>query len=99
MTTSTPETPELTATELAARREAERQQRTIIVTAMIFLILLVTGIVFAVIALLKPDTPTDKIRDIFIIFMALESLLIGAALIVLIVQFASLINLLRSEEG
>ncbi len=80
-----------------AAREAERQQRRLVITAVIILILLVVAIVGAVFFLLKPDTPTDKIRDIFIIFMALESLLIGVALIVLIVQFASLINLLQNE--
>ena len=97
MTTPSPETPELTVVEEAAQREAERQQRTIVITAVIVLILLVAGIVAAVIGLLQPDTPTEKIRDIFIIFMALESLLIGVALIILIVQFASLINLLQNE--
>ena len=97
MTTSNSEAPELTALEEAKQREAERKQRTIIITAVIFIILLVVGIVAAVIGLLQPDTPTDRIRDIFIIFMALESLLIGAALVILIVQFASLINLLQNE--
>jgi hypothetical protein len=97
MTTSTPEKPELTVVEEATQREAERQQRTIVITAVIVLILLVAGIVAAVIGLLQPNTPTEKIRDIFIIFMALESLLIGVALIILIVQFASLINLLQNE--
>ena len=63
----------------------------------VVLIVLVAGIVAAVIGLLQPNTPTERIRDIFIIFMALESLLIGAALVVLIVQFASLINLLQNE--
>jgi hypothetical protein len=58
---------------------------------------LVAGIVAAVIGLLQPGAPTETIRDIFIIFMALESLLIGAALVVLIVQFSSLINLLKNE--
>ena len=97
MTTPTPETPELTALEEAAQREAERRQRTIVITAVIFLVVLIAGIVAAVIGLLQPNTPTEKIRDIFIIFMALESLLIGTALIILIVQFASLINLLQNE--
>lgn len=97
MTTSTSETPELATVEEAAQRKAARRQRTIVITAIIFLALLIAAIVVAVLALLKPDTPTDKIRDIFIIFMALESLLIGTALIVLIVQFASLINLLQNE--
>ena len=97
MTTPTPETTEMPVLEEAAQREAERRQRTIVITAVIFLVLLLAGIVAAVIGLLQPNTPTDKIRDIFIIFMALESLLIGAALIILIVQFASLINLLQNE--
>ncbi|OGO77385.1 MAG: hypothetical protein A3K41_14725, partial [Chloroflexi bacterium RIFOXYD12_FULL_57_15] len=58
------------------------------------------GIVTAIYFLLRPETPAEqvgRIRDIFLIFMALESLLIGAALIVLIVQVASLINLLQNE--
>ena len=97
MTTPVPETPELTVVEEAQQREAERRQRTIVITAVIVLIVLIAGIVAAIIGLLQPNTPTDKIRDIFIIFMALESLLIGVALIVLIVQFASLINLLQNE--
>jgi ABC-type dipeptide/oligopeptide/nickel transport system permease component len=97
MTTPAPETPELTVVEEAQQREAERRQRTIVITAVIVLIVLIAGIVAAIIGLLQPNTPTDKIRDIFIIFMALESLLIGVALIVLIVQLASLINLLQNE--
>ena len=46
---------------------------------------------------MKPETPTDKIRDVFLIVVALETLVIGVALIVLIVQLASLINLLQNE--
>jgi hypothetical protein len=103
MTTPELETPEPTEVassskvEEAAQREADRRQRTIAITAVIFLILLIAGIVAAVIGLLQPGAPTEKIRDIFIIFMALESLLIGVALIILIIQFASLINLLQNE--
>jgi sorbitol-specific phosphotransferase system component IIBC len=40
---------------------------------------------------------TARIRDVFIIFMALESIIIGAALVILIVQLATLINLLQNE--
>ena len=96
-TLETPKTPELTAEEKALQRESEKQQRTIAITAVIFVVLLIIGIVFAVIALLQDGERTETIRDIFIIFMALESLLIGVALIILIVQFASLINLLQNE--
>mgnify|MGYP006334045667 CR=1 FL=1 len=65
----------------------------VIVGAVVVLALLGTAIFF----LLQPATPTDRIRDIFIIIVALESLVIGVALIVLIVQLASLINLLQNE--
>jgi len=91
------EAPEQFPTGEDPARESERQQRRLVITAVIILILLIAPIVGAVIFLLKPGTPTDKIRDVFIIFMALESLLIGVALIVLIVQLASLINLIQNE--
>lgn len=63
------------------------------VGAILLLVLLGVAIYF----LLQPATPTDKIRDIFIIVVALESLVIGVALVVLIVQMASLINLIQNE--
>ena len=40
---------------------------------------------------------TEQIRDVFIIFLALQSLVIGVAMVVLIVQLSSLINLLQNE--
>lgn len=92
------ETPQLPShEEQAARSEQEAQmKRTMIgvgIGAVVLLILLGVAIYF----LLQPATPTDKIRDIFIIVVALESLVIGVALVVLIVQMASLINLLQNE--
>ena len=63
----------------------------------IAIIALLGILVVAVIFLLQPGTPTDKIRDIFIIFMALESLVIGVVLVILVVQIAILINLLQTE--
>jgi len=79
------------------KREAERQQKTIVtgIIAGFIVILVVLGV--AIFFLMQPATPTDKIRDVFIIVVALESLVIGVALIVLVVQFASLINLLQNE--
>ena len=50
-----------------------------------------------VIFLLQPSTPTARIRDIFLIFLALEVFLIGLALLVLVVQLAVLINLIQHE--
>jgi hypothetical protein len=47
--------------------------------------------------LLQPTTPTDKIWDVLIVFIAIVSLVIGVALVVLIVQLASLTNFLQNE--
>ncbi len=81
----------------APNPEAEREKRKMTITLSVIGVLVVLLIIGAVYLLLQPATPTDKIRDIFIIFMALESLIIGAALVVLIVQLATLINLLNNE--
>ena len=60
-------------------------------------ILALAGIVVAIIALANHQQAAANVRDIFIIFMAFESLIIGAALVVLVIQIASLINLLQNE--
>lgn len=65
----------------------------VVIGAVVLLVLLGVTIFW----LLQPTTPTDKIRDVFIIVVALESLVIGVAMIVLIVQLATLINLLQNE--
>ncbi len=95
-----PEPTELALPSSAVQQEAGRRQKTVLIAASFLIVLLVVAIVTAVYFLMRPDTPAEnveRIRDVFIIFMALESLLIGAALIVLAVQFASLINLLQNE--
>ena len=69
------------------------------------ILMIVAGVVMLVILIIAalaflytkgPDV-TGRVRDIFIIFMALESLVIGVALIILIVQLALLTNLLQNE--
>jgi len=60
-------------------------------------LVLIALIVISVFFLLKPTTDTARFRDVFIIFMALESIVIGLALIILIIQIARLINLLQNE--
>jgi hypothetical protein len=92
--------PQPTPEQLAAQREAERQQRNIIIVAGVVLIALLAGIILAIIYLMRPETPPEtvsRIRDVFLIFMALLSLLIGFALVILMIQVASLINLLQNE--
>ncbi len=66
----------------------------IILVAAILLGLIVTSVVLLSKANLET---TSHIRDIFIIFMAFESIVIGVALVVLIVQISTLINLLQNE--
>ena len=92
-----PTTPPPTPEELATIREAERKQKTITATVIAGIVVFLALLGVAIFFLLQPATPTDKIRDIFIIVVALESLVIGVALIVLVVQLASLINLLQNE--
>jgi hypothetical protein len=65
----------------------------LIIGAILIIGLVITGLVF----LLQPGTDTARVRDIFIIFMALEFLLIGVVMIVLIVQLARLTLLLQNE--
>lgn len=66
-----------------------------IIIGAIVLLALVGVVVFF---LLQADLDTtSRLRDIFIIFMALEFLVVGLALIVLMVQLATLINLLQNE--
>ena len=95
MAENIPETPSLE--EDADRQVKLRRQRWILVGIITGSVIVLAGIVVAVIFLAKSPAAAANVRDIFIIFMALESLLIGAALVVLIIQLASLINLLQNE--
>jgi len=80
-----------------SNNDKSSDQRKVTIIAIVFVLLIVGGIVGAVFGLLNPNTPTERIRDIFIIFMAFESLVIGVALVILILQIASLMNLLQNE--
>jgi amino acid permease len=73
------------------------QKATIIGITIGALVILAALIAFAVFLLTGNNDTTAKIRDVFIIFMALESLVIGLVLIVLVVQLARLTNLLQNE--
>jgi hypothetical protein len=64
------------------------------VVGLIILGLLIAGVVYLAIS---PPQIAATTRDIFIIFMALESFVIGIALIILIIQLAVLTNLLKHE--
>jgi hypothetical protein len=88
---------EISPEETAVEQVAIGKQRWIMAGVFIAAIIILTGIVLAVIALTKNPGAATNIRDIFIIFMAFESLIVGAALVVLVIQIASLINLLQNE--
>lgn len=92
MSESLEESP-LPAGEKISRRRARWLVAAVIVGALV--LFAVVGL--AVYGLLQDPGTTANIRDIFIIFLAFESLIIGAALIILIIQVASLINLLQNE--
>ncbi len=77
--------------------DQEQKTKRIIAVVIVCAVIILVGLIAAIWYLMQSTTPTDRIRDVFIIVVALESLVIGAALIILIVQLASLINLLQNE--
>ena len=89
--------PQLPEPEAAVDELARQQRRRIIIIVAVFGVIFVGFIIFSIWYLLQPTTQTAQIRDVFIIFLALESLVIGVALVVLAVQLATLINLLQNE--
>jgi amino acid permease len=97
MAETQPQTPPALPTSQDVDKEAERRNRQLAITITISAIVFVALIALAVYGLTRDAAVTENIRDIFIIFLALESLIIGAALVVLIIQIASLINLLQNE--
>ncbi|MGB8982637.1 MAG: hypothetical protein WCC12_12230 [Anaerolineales bacterium] len=77
--------------------DQEKKTKRIIAAVIIAAVIILAGLIAAIWYLMQGTTPTDRIRDIFIIVVALESLVIGVALIILIIQLAGLINLLQNE--
>lgn len=65
----------------------------------LLIVLIVIGLIATGIVLLSGagNETTAKVRDIFIIVMAFESIIIGVALVVLVIQISKLINLLQNE--
>jgi hypothetical protein len=91
-------TQEKVITPPATQNQEELQkQRRVITGIVVGVLILLIIIVVAVWFLAQPYTDTGKVRDIFIIFMAFESFIIGLTLIILMFQLARLINLLQNE--
>jgi len=74
------------------------EQRRGIIIMVVVIIILLASVVAGVVALaVAPAHVAAQIRDIAIIMLAIQSLMIGLVLVVLIVQLARLINLLNNE--
>ena len=98
MTTSELESaPQLAPETSAPQRDEDQRMKRILIGVIVGVVIVLILLGVAIFFLLQPTTPTDRIRDVFIIVVALESLVIGVAMIVLITQLASLINLLQNE--
>jgi ABC-type dipeptide/oligopeptide/nickel transport system permease component len=68
-----------------------------VVLGVVFFLFLIALIIVAVNAMVKNPAQTETLRDIMIIFLAFESIIIGLALVILLVQLARLTNLLQYE--
>jgi len=77
----------------AAEQVSKRTQIMIIGGAVLFLVLLVAAIVL----MAMNEEATQVIRDIAIVFVAVETFLIGLATLLLIFQIQTLIQVLRDE--
>jgi len=80
--------------------EVERplgRQRLWIAAAAVVALVLAVGVAFGVLALVQNPAQAETLRDIVIIFMGAESLLLGLALVILMVQLARLTALLQDE--
>ncbi len=75
-----------------------RQQKTALILFSIFVVLFLAAVVAGIFYLSGKDAETTgRVRDIFIILLAFESLLIGTALVILVIQLAILTNLIQNE--
>ena len=75
-----------------------QKQKTAVTLFSIIAVLFLAAMITGIISLSGKDAETtSRVRDIFIIVLALESLLIGAALVILVIQLAVLTNLIQNE--
>ena len=91
------ESPTIRTEHVTVPSEDGANQKKIIIGLIVAVVVILVILIGGVIILAQPTTDTARIRDIFIIFMAIESLLLGLTLVILIVQMARLINLLQNE--
>jgi membrane protein implicated in regulation of membrane protease activity len=87
----------LPAPDETAAEQKRREQRAVIIIIAVAVVLALITIVTFVFLMRSPPAAVAQMRDVFIIFLALQSLVIGLALVILLVQLARLINLLQNE--
>jgi len=68
-----------------------------LIGGLVVLVIVIAASVLAVWAMLSNPAQTETIRDVVIVFMAGEALIIGLALVLLIIQLARLTALLQNE--
>jgi hypothetical protein len=90
-----PATPSTAATQPEPSLTPE--QRRLILLGFLASIVIAALAAAAIYFMVQNPAVTTVIRDIFIIFLAIESMFIGFALVVLMVQMARLTNLLQHE--
>jgi hypothetical protein len=81
----------------AELEEKQAEQRKIVIIVVVTLVLIVLLLAASIYYLMLPTTDTEKIRDVFIIFLAVLSLMISLALVILMVQLAQLIVLIQND--
>lgn len=77
-------------------QKAQHQVRLWLVILIAVLVVLLLGTAIFFLFRANPAV-TTQIRDIFIIVLSLEFMILGVALVILIIQLAKLINLLQNE--
>jgi hypothetical protein len=92
-----PPPPDLPSEPPQISPEELRRQRQILFVLVGVAFFFLVSIIISVAYLLQPTTPTSQIADIFIIFMALESLVLMFTLVILIIQLSVLINLIQND--
>jgi predicted tellurium resistance membrane protein TerC len=75
----------------------EGQRKALIIGGIAGVVVLVIALAAAAVWLVSHPEQAASVRDVFIIFMALEFIVIGAALVVLMFQVAVLTNMLQHE--
>jgi amino acid permease len=88
---------EIAKDELKDVSKSEKDKKGSVIGIIVAILVVVAAIVAFGFLLSFENETTSRIRDVFIIFMALEFLIIGLVLIILVVQLARLTNLLQNE--